>query len=104
MQFSISSKLATIVIVVLPVLTIFTIAAGVYLKSVRKLMSRKEDGWMQLVQERFANIAVVRAFGQEEKELDDFVEVMRDLLDAKHWVAAIHGGFHFAVREKLLIT
>ncbi|KAK3710549.1 hypothetical protein QZH41_009372, partial [Actinostola sp. cb2023] len=70
----VSPKLAGVVLVIVPTIAIGAVVYGRFLKRItRKVQDSLADA-TQVAEERISNIRVVRAFGQEKKEIDRYAQ------------------------------
>ncbi len=89
----INSKLFISVFLPLPLITITVLFFG---KAIHERFKRAQEGFAQLtsrVQESITGIRVVKAYGQEEGEIDNFKETAGDLVNRNMELARIGGIF-----------
>ncbi|XP_031567164.1 ATP-binding cassette sub-family B member 10, mitochondrial-like isoform X2 [Actinia tenebrosa] len=80
MMVYVSPKLAGLVLVIVPTVAVGTVIYGRFLKSItRKVQDSLADA-TQVAEERISNIRIVRAFGQENKEIQRYGEKIEHVL------------------------
>jgi ATP-binding cassette, subfamily B, bacterial len=84
-------QLALVALAVAPILFLLTHVYGRRLRRQAKAVSKVESSAMTVIQEVLASIRVVKAFGQEEREQDRFVERSNEGLRGKLRVAVATG-------------
>ena len=76
---------------------------GYQLKALRKQLHAEVTNVMQIAQERIANVRTVRAFCQENREIEKFGDNISNVLAVRDKETWVHSYYHGAVIINLII-
>lgn len=93
MMLYVSPVLGAIGLSVIPAVTVFAIAFGRYIKGLSKQVQDVLAQATEVAEERLSNIRTVRAFAQEEKEVNTYVKSVDRVMQMKLREALAYGVF-----------
>lgn len=94
MMLYMSPKLAAIGLSVVPAVTIFAIVFGRYIKKLSKKVQDVLAQATEVAEEKLSNIRTVRAFAQEDKEINAYTKSVNDVMKMKFKEAMAYGIFY----------
>nr|QUF59445.1 ATP-binding cassette transporter Abcb10 [Brachionus angularis] len=94
MMLYVSPKLAAIGLSVVPAVTIFAVVFGKYIKKLSKQVQDVLAQATEVAEEKLSNIRTVRAFAQEDKEINSYANSVNNVMKMKFKEALAYGIFY----------